>query len=86
MIRLLLVLASCALLGSGCSVLSRKPKPPKENPAIASETEAIFRERWIERRVGQLTAQGVAASAAREQAANEFRQQFGFNEPAPKKK
>ena len=63
------------------SLFSKKARA-KESTAIAGEVEATFRQRWIDQRVGQLAAQGVAADAARAQAAREFdeRYQFGLKD------
>ena len=76
--RLLLVLlASLAVCSSGCT-LFRKSDRPKESSAIASEVEESFRRRWMEKRLGELTAQGVEPGAARTQAEAEFRERYGF--------
>jgi hypothetical protein len=74
-----LLCLSAAVLASvsGCN-LFRKSKKPKENPAIASDTEANFRERWMERRVPELTAQGADAATARQQAEKEFAEKFPY--------
>jgi hypothetical protein len=76
-IGLLLALALVAALNSGC-FLRRTPKPPKESTSIASEVEATFRQRWVDQRIGQLKAQGVAADAARAQAEAEFREKYEY--------
>ena len=85
MSRSALPLFACllALLSAGC-VFSKKERPPKENPAISAEVEAQFRQRWIDKRVGELTAQGQAAAAARSQAESEFRAHFDFPDRAKK--
>ena len=64
-------------LSSGCQLFRKKDRV-KENPAISSEVEATFRQRWLEKRVAELTAQGIAADAARAQAEQEFRERFQF--------
>jgi hypothetical protein len=66
-----------ATMTAGCT-LFRKSNRPKESPAISSEVEETFRRRWIEKRVAELAAQGVASPAAEAQADNEFRERFGF--------
>lgn len=73
----LLLLLSALVLASapGCNFF-RKSKKPKPNPNIAADVETGFQERWMERRVGELTAGGADAVSAREQAAAEFRQTF----------
>ncbi|HYD83474.1 MAG TPA: hypothetical protein VEA63_05465, partial [Opitutus sp.] len=73
-----LLLCLCAVVlasAPGCNVF-RKSKKPKANPNIAAEVETNFRERWMERRVAELTAQGTDPAAAREQAAIDFREKF----------
>ncbi len=81
------LLLSCSalvlLLNAGCGVMSKKSDKPKENPAIAADTEEIFRQRWLEKRVAELVARGTEANAAASQAAAEFQQKFGF---PPRKK
>ncbi len=73
----------CLQLTAGC-LGSRKNPKPKENQAIAAELEESFRQRWIEKRAGELTGKGVAADLARTQAFEEFKVKFNF--PEPKKK
>jgi hypothetical protein len=80
------LLPSSALLllcASGCGVLSKQSGQPKENPAIAADTEEVFRQRWLEKRTAELVARGTEAAAAAAQAAREFQEKFGF--PARKK-
>ncbi|HWL16623.1 MAG TPA: hypothetical protein VNR00_13530 [Opitutus sp.] len=73
---LLLALGVLVLMpATGCN-LFRKSKKPKENPNIAADVETNFRERWMDRRVAELTAQGVETAAAHEQATIEFREKF----------
>lgn len=75
---LLLCLAPLILATStGCN-LFRKNKKPKENPAIASEVEALFRERWVDQRVPELTATGMDAAAARSQAEADFYERYPY--------
>lgn len=62
---------------SGCN-LFRKSKKPKENPAIASEVEAEFRARWMDRRVAELVTAGADASTAQSQADTEFRERYPY--------
>jgi hypothetical protein len=76
-----LVFAVCS--ASGCSFF-RKGDRPKENSAIASENEEMFRRRWVDKRAGELAATGVAADAARAQADAEFSERYGFA-PKPRK-
>ena len=77
--RLILALLSMsALFSTGCGLFSKKGSQPKESSAIASDVEATFRRRWVEKRAGELVAQGVEANAAQAQADAEFREKFGF--------
>lgn len=80
---LLFVLATSTLLSSGC-VFSKKTPRVKESSAISAEVEESFRQRWVDKRVAELTAQGTAADAARTQAETEFRERFGFTRAAQK--
>ena len=68
---------------TGCA-FSKKAGRAKESNAIASEVEETYRKRWVDKRVGELVAQGVAADAARAQAENEFTEKYGFKPPAKK--
>jgi hypothetical protein len=80
---LLCVLAAAVTLTSGCSLFSRKSRT-KESSAIASEVEESFRKRWVEKRMGELTAQGQTPEAARTQADAEFRDRYAFAQPGKK--
>ena len=77
-----LLVVSAALAG-GCSMF-KKSSAPKENPSIAGQTEDSLKQRWIERRASELVAQGVAAEAARTQAAEEFRTKYAYTGAAQK--
>lgn len=74
------LLALVLLLTSGCGLFSKKSAKPKESPLIAGEVEETFRRRWVEKRAGELTAQGAEATAARTQAESEFRERYAFPE------
>ena len=73
----LLLLVSAVVLASapGCNFF-RKSKKPKPNPHIAVQVETEFKDRWMDRRLGELTAGGVDATTAREQAEAEFRRTY----------
>jgi hypothetical protein len=66
-----------SLSAAGCNMF-RKTKKPKENPAIAAEVEADFRQRWIDRRTTELTSKGTDATAATEQASREFHEKYPY--------
>ncbi len=81
MTKLSLLTAAVLLLtlSTGC-LFSKKNDRPKESSAIASENEETLRKRWVDKRMTELAAQGIAAEAARPQAEREFREKFGFSE------
>lgn len=62
----------------------RSSKKPKETNAIASEMEANFKQRWLEKRVGELTQSGKTADVARAQAEKEFAERYDFTRPNQK--
>lgn len=74
------VLTLLVVFSTGCN-LFRKNKKPKENPNIAAQVEADFRERWVDRRVEELGATGVDAATARTQALNEFQERYPYVRP-----
>lgn len=76
---LLTGLVAALSLASGCGMFSKKNAGPKENPAIASDVEETFRRRWMDKRVGELTAQGMTPDTARAQADKEFRDRYAFD-------
>ena len=75
---LLALLSISLLLTTGCGLFSKKSSEPKESSAIAADVEETFRRRWVEKRAGELVAQGVEATTARSQAETEFRDKYGF--------
>ena len=81
--RSLLVVFSTLILVTGCSHFKKNQKP-KENPAIAADTDENFRQRFVEKRAAELVAQGVTAAAASTQAAEEFRVRYGYTSAAKK--
>jgi hypothetical protein len=81
---ILATLVAALTLTTGC-FFSKKPGRKKESSAIATEVEESFRRRWLEKRVSELAAQGVAAEVARPQAEQEFRDRYGFNEHKTKR-
>lgn len=81
---LILSVIVTALAFSGGCMSSKKSGRAKESSAIATEVEETFRKRWMDKRVGELTAAGTAADAARTQAETEFREKFGFNQTGKK--
>jgi len=81
------LVASVCLLATGCSAFSKKtgePRAPKESSAISADVEQSFRKRWVEKRRGELAAQGIAAEAAVAQAEREFAERYDFKAGAKK--
>ena len=76
----LFLLSLIVVFSTGCN-LFRKNKKPKENPNIAAQVEADFRERWVARRVEELGGTGVDSTAARMQALNEFQERYPYIRP-----
>jgi hypothetical protein len=72
-----LVLGS--LLFSGCWHWKWKRSPkPKEITAIATDVEDNFRQRWMEKRTGELVQQGMRIDIARQQAIDEFQAKYPY--------
>ncbi len=83
MIRFLLLLFIAIPLGfltPGC-LFSKKEKP---NPNIAADVEEAFKQRWIARRMGELSAGGQVTDGrmAREQATREFAEKYEYTKAA----
>jgi len=76
LLLLLLFTSPMLLATNGCF----GPKKPKPNPAIAAETEANFRQRWIAKRIAELQASPEAPDGrkAREMAVREFAEKYEF--------
>jgi CRISPR/Cas system-associated endonuclease Cas1 len=77
---LLTLVVASLVFSSGCSLFSKKSSRPKESSSIAADVEETFRKRWVDRRVSELAAQGIAADAARPQAETEFREKYAFED------
>ncbi|MBE7538099.1 MAG: hypothetical protein HS122_06780 [Opitutaceae bacterium] len=77
---LLFIAIPLTFLTPGC-LFSKKSKP---NPNIAEEVEETFKQRWIARRMGELTAGGQVTDgrAAREQAVREFAEKYEYTTAA----
>jgi hypothetical protein len=76
---LIFLLLLSPVLVAGCK---HNAKKPKENPAIASEIEEGFKQRWVEKRAADLMALGLRPDLARQQAIDEFRDRFGYTHAA----
>jgi len=68
---------------AGCSHFKKSQKP-KENPAIAADTDENFRQRFVDKRTAELEAQGVATNVARAQATEEFKARYSYTSAAKK--
>ena len=68
---------------SGC-LHGKKNAKPKESWAIATEMEADFKRRFVDKRAAELTARGVAPEAAQAQANEEFRARYSAVQAAGK--
>ncbi|QYM78629.1 hypothetical protein K0B96_15195 [Horticoccus luteus] len=79
---LLPLLAVTTVFSAGCFHFRKKDRKPKENPAIATQVEEEFKQRWIEKRGAELVSKGVRPDLAREQALNEFRVRYGYTNAA----
>jgi hypothetical protein len=84
---LFVALLSAVLLGStGCHLFHRHKKQPATANSAASamdntpsaQVAAEFRERWMTKRIGELTATGMTTDAARTQAAAEYAKTFNY--------
>ncbi len=73
---LFILAAALAVAGTACH--STKTKVSKESPNVAIEVEAGFKQRWIDKRVAELTAAGTDATAAHAQAEKDFRATYGY--------
>jgi hypothetical protein len=74
---LLFVLALGTLLSTGCWH-SKKNRKPKETTKLATDVEASFRQRWLEKRSAELVAQGLRIDIARQQAIDEFEAKYVY--------
>lgn len=81
--RSFFVVCAALTLLTGCSHFKKSQKP-KENPAIAADTDENFRQRFVDKRAADLVAQGVSADAARGQATEEFKARYGYTSAAKK--
>jgi len=80
--KILISLLAGALALTGCHH-SHRPKP---NPAVATEVEQEFMQRWVDQRVHDYITQGkfTTDAAARAQATTDFYQQYPYTTLAEK--
>ena len=75
-----IALAVAVLSNSACHMFSSKKNPaaPKESKTVASDVEKDFMRRWLDKRTGELVAQGSSPMAAHDQAVAEFKATFTY--------
>jgi hypothetical protein len=78
----LLALSALAFCG-GCLFPKNFSKQKKEKH-VSADMEKEFQQRWMEKRVGDLTAQGLAPGAAQAQAAAEYQAKYSYAIPPAK--
>jgi hypothetical protein len=78
----LLALSALALCG-GC-LFPKNFSKEKTDRHVSASMEKEFQQRWMEKRVGDLTAQGLTPDAARTQAAAEYQVKYSYAIPAGK--
>ena len=76
--RFPLLILTAALTVAGTACHSLKSKAPKDNPNVAIEVEAAFKQRWIDKRVAELTVAGTDATTAHAQAEKDFRATYSY--------
>jgi hypothetical protein len=81
--KILISLLAGAIALSGCHHRPHKPKP---NPAVATEVEQEFMDRWVDQREHDYLAQGkfTTEADARAQATTDFYQQYPYTTLAQK--
>ena len=67
-LALLVLMPGCTLFNKGSKATAKRP----QETSIAAATAATYKDRWVEIRKNQLTAQGIAGDAAIKQAESEF--------------
>ena len=81
-----IVVFGLVILSLGLSACSHGKKNPKESPAIATEVEAGFKQRWISKRTAEIQSQqNLRIDLARQQAIDEFNTKFAYTKAAQEK-
>jgi hypothetical protein len=78
----LLALSALALCG-GC-LFPKNFSKEKRDRHVSAAMEKEFQQRWMEKRVGDLTAQGLSPDAARAQASAEYQVKYSYALPPAK--
>jgi hypothetical protein len=82
---LLCLVLSLGLASTGCSLLHRNSnRKPKESSEVAASTEAGFKQRWLEKRTGEIKGTGLTPEAAQAQAEQEFNLHYSYTSAAKK--
>ena len=77
------VAVSVLALCGGC-LFPKNFSKEKKDSHVSADMEKEFRQRWMEKRVGDLTAQGLSPAAAQAQAAAEFNAKYSYTSAAAK--
>jgi len=75
------VAVSVLALCGGC-LFPKNFSKEKKNPHVSGDMEKEFQQRWIEKRVGDLTAQGMSPETAHAQAVAEYDAKYSYTRPA----
>jgi len=78
----LYALALSVLALSGGCLFPKNFSKDKKDPHVSADMEKEFQQRWLEKRVGDLTAQGMTPDAARTQALAEYKAKYSYTRPA----
>jgi hypothetical protein len=75
------VALSVLALGGGC-LFPKNFSKAKKDKHVSADMEKEFKQRWMEKRVGDLTAQGMSPDKATAQALAEYDAKYSFTRPA----
>lgn len=82
MYRVSSLLALLAIIGTAGCFHWKKSSEPKENPRVATQMEIEFMQRFVDKRSGELVAQGRTPAEAHDLAVAEFRKRYAYTIPA----
>jgi hypothetical protein len=75
------VAVSVLALCGGC-LFPKNFSKQKKDTHVSADMEKEFQARWMEKRVGDLTAQGMSPAAAQAQAQAEYDAKYSYTRPA----
>jgi hypothetical protein len=78
------VAVSVLALCGGC-LFPKNFSKNKKDKHVSATMEAEFKQRWLEKRVGDLTTQGMAPDTAHAQALAEYNTKYSYTRPAESK-